>query len=84
MFELVKKAGLSMSEMATILGVSRVAVYNWKAKRTKPHALLVERVGRLITFLEEQIKSNKLPLKDAGKDARAERIVRLKSAFGAQ
>ena len=82
MFDLIKKSGLSVDEAARILLVSRVAMFNWKAKRTTPHQQLERRIGSFVEFLEKLIELEKLPLKDGlDKEERRAKINRLKTAF---
>jgi hypothetical protein len=82
MFNEMKKAGLSVQEAAIILRVSRVAMFNWKAKRSTPHPQLQRRVESFIEFLNKLLELEKLPLKEGlDKDARREKVMRLKTAF---
>lgn len=81
MLKVLKKAGLSADDFAKILGVSRVAVFNWRAGRSKPHTQLRERVSAAEEFLEALVARNKLPFAAVDRKERAEKIARLKGAF---
>lgn len=82
MFDKIKKAGLSVDEFAAIVGVSRVAVFNWKAGRTRPHPQLKSRLVKVTTFLTQLIELKKLPLADGlPKEDRKVKIAKLKAAF---
>lgn len=82
MFESIKVAGLSVDEAAKILRVSRVAVFNWKAKRSTPHQQLERRIESFVEFLDRLIELEKLPLKEGlDKEERRTKIERLKVAF---
>lgn len=82
MFDIVKQAGLSVDEAARILRVSRVAMFNWKAKRSTPHQQLERRIGSFVDFLERLVDLEKLPLKEGlDKEERRAKIERLKVAF---
>ena len=82
MFQQAKKAGLKPSELAALLGVSRVAVYNWKAGRTKPHKLLKERIIRVIAVLDDWMDDHELPLsEDLTPAERKSKIGKLKTAI---
>lgn len=82
MFNVIKKAGLSVDEFSKVVGVSRVAVFNWKAGRTKPHRQVEEKVARCVNFLSRLIELKKLPLKDGlSKEERKGKIQRLGAAF---
>ena len=82
MFESIKVAGLSVDEAAKILRVSRVAMFNWKAKRSTPHQQLERRIESFVEFLDRLIELEKLPLKEGlDKEERRAKIERLKTAF---
>lgn len=82
MLNIIKKAGLSVDEFAAIVGVSRVAVFNWKAGRSRPHGQLKPRVDAAERFLERLVALKKLPLRtDLSRDERKEKIKKLKELF---
>lgn len=82
MFDKVKKAGLSVDEFAVIVGVSRVAAFNWKAGRAKPHPQLKGRVAKAMEFLAKLVELKKLPLKDGlSKEERKAKVAKLRDAF---
>lgn len=82
MFDVVKKSGLSVDEAAKILRVSRVAMFNWKAKRSTPHQQLERRIESFVAFLGRLVELEKLPLKEGlDKEERRAKIERLKVAF---
>lgn len=79
MFKVVTKAGLSAAEFGRIVGVSRIAVYNWMNRGVKPHRLIEARVGKALALVNLLLKKEKLPLA-AGldKDARRAKIDKIK------
>lgn len=82
MFNTIKKAGISVDEFSQIVDVSRVAVFNWKAGRSKPHPQVAHRVERAVTFLDALLTRKKLPLKeDLTREERKEKIKKLKDLF---
>jgi hypothetical protein len=82
MFDVVKKTGLSVAEAAQIVRVSRIAVFNWKAKRTKPHPQFKERLEKFNMFLVKLHTAGKLPLsEDLSRTERKEKVAKLKDAF---
>lgn len=82
MLEQITKAGLSADEFAKIVGVSRVAVFNWKAKRTKPHPQIAPKVRRAEEFISKLVALKKLPLsKDLSREERKTKVERLRDAF---
>lgn len=82
MFETIKKAGLSVAEAAQIVQISRVALFNWKAKRTKPHPQFERRLTVLEAFLSRLLDARKLPLsEDLTKAERKEKVAKLKELF---
>lgn len=81
MLKILKKAGLSADDFARILGVSRVAVFNWRAGRSKPHPQIRERVTRAEAMLELLVDKGKLPFVADGREDRARKVLRLKEIF---
>ncbi len=82
MFDQITKAGLSADEFAKIIGVSRVAVFNWKAKRSKPHPQLKFKLSRAVGFVNKLLELKKLPLsKDLSREERRAKVERLRDAF---
>lgn len=82
MFDVIKKAGLSVAEAAQIVRVSRVALFNWKAKRSKPHPQFAPRLEQFEKFLERSLQSKRLPLsEDLTKAERKTKIAQFKELF---
>lgn len=82
MFEKIKKSGLSVDEYARIVGVSRVAVFNWKAGRTTVHPQVQPKIEKATTFLTRLLELKKLPLKEGlSREERKEKVLKLKGAF---
>lgn len=82
MFQTIKESGLSVGEFARIAHVSRIAVFNWKAKRTRPHPQLQPKVERAVDFIDKLIALKKLPLsKDLSREERRMKVDRLRDAF---
>lgn len=81
MFASIKKAGLTVSEFAYLLDVSRVAVYNWKAGRTKPHKLLRKQIATWEVLLSSLVAKKILPLADElTTGERKEKLAKLRKA----
>jgi hypothetical protein len=82
MFDVLKKTGLSVAEAAQIVRVSRIAMFNWRAKRTKPHPQFHDRLVKFETFLSKLVNAGKVPLsEDLTRAERKEKITKLKDAF---
>jgi hypothetical protein len=82
MFDIIKKTGLSVAEVAQIVSISRVALFNWKAKRTKPHPQFQRRLETFTVFLERRIQAKQLPLsEDYTKAERKAKVAQLKDLF---
>lgn len=84
MNNIVRKAGLSVDEFAKIVGVSRVAAFNWMATppRSKPHPQLKPRVDKALEFFDGLIERKKLPLsKELSRTERREKVQKLKDLF---
>lgn len=82
MFDTIKKTGLSIAEAAQILHVSRVALFNWKAKRTEPHPQFKRRLTVFVTFLDKLLELKRLPLSDdLTRAERKEKVAKLKELF---
>ena len=58
------QAGLSQSEIAGALGVSRVTVNLWLNGKTKPHQLHADRIRRRAQLLDAAINGNMIPPRD--------------------
>jgi hypothetical protein len=83
-FDAVKKAGLSVDEFAVLVGVSRVAAFNWMASppRSKPHRMISDRVEKALELLRKLVEKNKLPLHDdLTREERKQKIERLQQVF---
>jgi hypothetical protein len=81
MLEVLKKAGIKPPEFATIVGVSRVAVYNWTStpKSAAPHTMVAARVKKALGMLRALTERGQLPLKaDLDKSQRLARITKIK------
>jgi transcriptional regulator with XRE-family HTH domain len=75
----IKQAGLSVTEFARVIGVSRIAVHNWVAKRTKPHKLLQPKVKAALEMLQEGIDKGDLPLVETEREVRDAEIEEFKN-----
>lgn len=79
MFHVVKKAKLSPAEFGHIVGVSRIAAYNWITGRTSPHTLIETRVKRALTLLRLLLEKDKLPLNaEIDRETRRMKITKIK------
>jgi predicted DNA-binding protein YlxM (UPF0122 family) len=82
MFDVIKKAGLSIAEAAQVVQISRVALFNWKAKRTEPHPQFERRLKMFEAFLKRLVDLDRLPLsEDLTKVERKEKVEKLKEMF---
>jgi DNA-binding XRE family transcriptional regulator len=61
-FSIVSKAGISQTDFAKIIGVSRVSVCKWMTGKTKPHHLHNRRISQLLAAIELAVKDEDLPL----------------------
>lgn len=75
--EAMKAAGLSTSDLARVMGVSRVTVYNW-LNRGEPHALIADRYEATLVAIEKAADNGRLPVGTRGK---IERIQDIKQAL---
>ncbi len=79
MHAIFKKSGLSVREIALLVGVSRIAVHNWVAGRTSPHKFIEPRVAAVQLLLIDHVECGDLPLANAlDKDARRKAVDKLK------
>ncbi len=82
MYPEIKKSGLTIKEFGELVGVTRIAVHNWMAGRSKPHSLIAARVTAAKEFLTKQVNNGRLPLDtDITRPQRNEKIDKLKTAF---
>jgi len=81
MFQTLKRAGLKPSEFATLLGLSRITVYNWKVGRSKPHSLIADRVKKTLNVLDKLVIRRKLPLPPYSAKIRREKLRKLKGVL---
>lgn len=82
MFGTIKQAGLTAAEFAVLVGVKRVAVYNWVAGRSKPHAMVAGRVTLTLRALKKLVEMKKLPMKEGlDKEQRRARVLKLKEVL---
>lgn len=79
MFGVIRQAGLSPAEFASMVGVKRVAVYNWVAGRSTPHRLVADRVSKTLRVIKKLIEMKKLPLsEELDRETRKEKLRKLK------
>lgn len=82
MFDVLDEADLSTPEFARLVDVTRVAAYNWRAGRTKPHKQVVARVHRTLDLLHKLVERKVLPLPaDLTREERDAKIAKLKNAL---
>lgn len=70
------RAGLSNTEIAELLDVTRHSVGNWLSGSRRPHFLLEERVTTLLDRVNEAVQDGELPLDPSIN--RKERLNRIK------
>lgn len=79
MFGVIRQAGLTPAEFSTLVGVKRVAVYNWVAGRSAPHKLVADRVSKTLRVLKKLVEMKKLPLpEELDRDTRKVKVAKLK------
>lgn len=74
---IISKAGLTQSQFAELVGVSRVTVNTWSQGRFRPQQRIRPRVIRALKLLEAAVENGTLPVKedpDAPIKARLEEI----------
>jgi predicted transcriptional regulator len=64
MFDPVRHAKMTPSNVAKLLNVSRVAVSLWMNGHSEPHHLIERRVKRLLSAVDAAVKDGKLPLSE--------------------
>jgi transcriptional regulator with XRE-family HTH domain len=70
-------AGLSQSEIAKALGVSRVTVNLWINGKMKPHSLHADRLRSRVHLLNAAIHGNMIPPRDRKRKPRHEAIAKV-------
>jgi DNA-binding XRE family transcriptional regulator len=67
-------SGLTQTELAQVLGVSRVTVNLWLNGKMKPHRYNAENVRRRLELLHEALKRNLIPKPNPRRKPRHEAI----------
>lgn len=68
------ESGLTQTELAKVLGVSRVTVNLWLNGKMKPHRYNAHNVQRRLEFLQEVIKRGLIPRANPRRQPRHEAI----------
>jgi transcriptional regulator with XRE-family HTH domain len=64
-FTLIRAAGLTQKEFASLCEVTRTTVNLWLAGKMQPHKFICKRVERVLGVIERAVEENKLPPKGA-------------------
>lgn len=80
MFDIVKQAGLSAAEFGLIVGVSRIAAYNWIKGNTTPHVMVAGRVEQAVKLLKTMVRQKKLPFDAMDRSLRRSEILNIREA----
>lgn len=75
---LLEEAGLSLSDYARLLGVSRVTIHSWSKGKANPHKLLANKNNKLMSAVTAAVALGDLPLLDV---PRSERMSKLKGVL---
>ena len=73
-FKIALDAGLSQSELANVLGVTRTTVNLWLNGKMKPHRYNEDHVRQRMDLLIEAIRSKMIPPKSTRRKPRHEAI----------
>lgn len=60
-FSVISRAGLTQSEFAAAVGVSRVTVNTWVRGKMKPHRYITKKVSEALAHLSACIEAGDLP-----------------------
>lgn len=60
--EVLDEAGISLSEAARFLPITRATLHNWKSGRTRAEALRLALVSQYADLIAEAVRRKKLPL----------------------
>jgi len=78
MFDVIRTAKMTPSNVAKLLNVSRVAVSLWMNGHSEPHHLIRRRVDRLLRAVDAAVKAGTLPLsEDVPRKSRHAEIARI-------
>ncbi len=80
-FTAIKRAGLTQSEFAAIVEVSRVTVNMWVNAAVRPHSLVAKRVSKLLGLLGDALQANLLPLPAGSHKGKEPRLKAIRSAL---
>lgn len=61
-FDIIKTAGITRLDFATLVGVSRASVQNWVAGKTEPSHLIADRVHEVLESLRLAVERGALPI----------------------
>lgn len=69
----LRDAGLTDSDFARLLGVSRVTVYQW-GKGTEPHRMIRDKYKETLDAIDRATQNGALPIPERRKDERAAQL----------
>lgn len=61
-FDVIDKAGLTQTQFANLVGVSRVTVNTWVRGHMKPRRHIQPRVARALKLINEALEARRLPV----------------------
>lgn len=64
-FSVAVASGLSQTELAKVLGVSRVTVNLWMNGKMKPHRYHADTIEQKLALLDKAVKANLIPKRTA-------------------
>lgn len=79
MFDVVKQAGISVSDFARIAGVSRVSASQWMNGKVSPHVLHRRKIEQLLAAIKAGVDSEEFPV--PGGLTSAQRLKRVKQVI---
>lgn len=79
MFESVLSAGISQSEFALLMKVSRVSVNKWFTGKSKPRGLYDAKARGMIAVINKAVEQGLLPLPEGV--SRKQRVTEIKAAL---
>jgi transcriptional regulator with XRE-family HTH domain len=61
-FDIIKDAGISQQQFASLVGVSRITINTWVTGRFTPRPTLRHRVRKALAALEDAVERGELPI----------------------
>lgn len=61
-FTIIKRAGMSQLEFATLVGVNRVTANLWVRGKMSPHRFISQKIAQVIEAMQSAIDHQELPI----------------------